>query len=65
VAAQEDRRQGVSPKYHNPDNPAETWAGRGRKPKWVAGKLATGSSLDDLLINREASLESAAATDSL
>jgi DNA-binding protein H-NS len=51
-APQEDRRRGVSPKYHNPDNPQQNWAGRGRKPKWVEDKLASGSSLDDLLINR-------------
>jgi DNA-binding protein H-NS len=58
VAAQEDRRRGVSPKYRNPDNPQQNWAGRGRKPKWVEEKLAMGSSLDDLLINREAPQES-------
>src|SRR3954452_21069972 len=52
-APQEDRRRGVSPKYHNPDNPEQTWAGRGRKPKWVEEKLENGSSLDDLLISRE------------
>src|SRR3954454_66937 len=47
-----DRRRGVSAKYRNPDNPAETWAGRGRKPKWVQDKIDQGASLDDLLINR-------------
>jgi DNA-binding protein H-NS len=62
-APQEDRRRGVSPKYHNPDNPQQNWAGRGRKPKWVEEKLAAGSSLDDLLINREAAQESVAATE--
>jgi DNA-binding protein H-NS len=60
-----DRRRGVSAKYRNPGNPAETWAGRGRKPKWVEDKLATGSSLDDLLISREAAQESVAAADSV
>jgi DNA-binding protein H-NS len=57
-APQEDRRRGVSPKYHNPDNPEETWAGRGRKPKWVEERLESGSSLDDLLISREEPQES-------
>src|SRR3954453_17498246 len=56
-AQEEDRRRGVSAKYRNPDNPAETWAGRGLRPKWVADKLAQGASLDDLLINREVSGE--------
>jgi DNA-binding protein H-NS len=64
-APEGDRRRGVRAKYRNPDNPAETWAGRGRKPKWVEDKLATGSSLDDLLISREAVQESAAATESV
>src|SRR3954467_6140397 len=64
VASQEDRRRGVSPKYHNPDNPEETWAGRGRKPKWVEERLESGSSLDDLLINWEAPQESFVASES-
>jgi DNA-binding protein H-NS len=50
--AGDDRRRGVSAKYRNPDNPVETWAGRGRKPKWVEDRIAQGASLDDLLINR-------------
>jgi DNA-binding protein H-NS len=29
-------RGAVAPKYRNPDNPAETWAGRGLKPRWLA-----------------------------
>jgi DNA-binding protein H-NS len=49
----DDRHRGVSAKYRNPDNPTETWAGRGLRPKWIADKLAQGASLDDLLINRE------------
>jgi DNA-binding protein H-NS len=26
----------VAPKYRNPKNPAETWTGRGRMPRWMA-----------------------------
>src|SRR5690349_6072236 len=51
-ASERDRRRGVSPKYRNPDNPSETWAGRGRKPKWVQDRLDQGTPLDDLLIKR-------------
>jgi len=51
-AQEEDRRRGVRAKYRNPDNHEETWAGRGRKPKWVEERLAQGASLDNLLINR-------------
>src|SRR4051812_24302872 len=44
------RRREVTPKYRNPDHPDKTWAGRGRKPKWVEEKLAQGQTLEDLLI---------------
>jgi DNA-binding protein H-NS len=40
-------------KYRNPDNPSETWAGRGRPPKWVQAALESGQSLEDLAIARE------------
>ena len=29
----------IKPKYQNPDNKAETWTGRGHKPKWVKAQL--------------------------
>lgn len=28
----------VGPKYVNPENPNQTWSGRGKAPKWMAGK---------------------------
>ena len=40
----------VAPKYRNPDNPAETWAGRGQQPKWMASRIAQGRKLEDFLI---------------
>ena len=40
----------VAPKYRNPDNPAETWAGRGQQPKWLASRIAQGAKLEDFLI---------------
>lgn len=40
----------VSPKYRNPDNFAETWSGRGPKPKWLKRKLEMGAKQDDFLI---------------
>ncbi|WP_444453576.1 trans-acting regulatory protein HvrA [Rhodobacter capsulatus] len=43
-------RKTVAAKYANPENPSETWTGRGRKPKWVEAALAAGKSLDDLTI---------------
>ena len=32
----------------NPENPDETWSGRGRRPRWVNDALAAGRTLDDL-----------------
>jgi DNA-binding protein H-NS len=46
----DDRRRAVHPKYQNPDNPTDTWSGRGRKPKWIEDQLASGKSLDALVI---------------
>jgi DNA-binding protein H-NS len=43
-------RGAVAPKYRNPDNPAETWAGRGLKPRWLATALNTGKKLEDFSI---------------
>jgi DNA-binding protein H-NS len=40
----------VAPKYCNPENPAETWAGRGLKPRWVTAAIKAGHKLDDFLI---------------
>ena len=40
----------VSPKYRNPADPAETWAGRGRQPRWVTEQLKSGKKLDDFRI---------------
>ena len=45
-----DRRAKVAPKYRNPANPAETWAGRGVKPKWMQALLAQGKSMDEFKI---------------
>ncbi|MFY2763651.1 H-NS family nucleoid-associated regulatory protein [Arenimonas sp. MALMAid1274] len=42
----------VEPKYRNPANGAETWAGRGMPPKWLSAELAKGSKLEDFLIRK-------------
>ena len=52
-------RTKVLPKYRNPDNPEETWSGRGRQPRWVQATLAEGETLDDLAIPREGGAASA------
>jgi DNA-binding protein H-NS len=43
-------RGSVAPKYRNPQNPSETWAGRGLKPRWLAAAIKTGKKMDDFLI---------------
>ena len=40
----------VAAKYRNPDNPAETWSGRGKHPKWMATAMASGRKPEDFLI---------------
>jgi len=37
-------------KYRNPENPAETWSGRGRKPQWVHDALAKGVDISEMEI---------------
>jgi DNA-binding protein H-NS len=44
----------VLPKYRNPNNPRETWAGRGKQPRWLAAQLRSGKKLDQFLIRRAA-----------
>lgn len=40
----------VYPKYRNPAKPAETWAGRGKQPRWLTAQLKLGKKLDDFRI---------------
>lgn len=40
----------VLQKYQNPDNPAETWSGRGKQPRWLKEQLLSGKKLDHFLI---------------
>lgn len=49
-AATTRRRGHLPPKYANPDNPAQTWSGRGRRPRWFTEALEAGKAPDDLLI---------------
>jgi DNA-binding protein H-NS len=44
------RRGSVAAKYRNPDNPAETWAGRGLKPRWLTAAMKGGKKLEDFAI---------------
>ena len=44
----------VVPKFRNPDRPSETWAGRGKTPRWLAAKLKSGKRIDDFRIRKVA-----------
>jgi DNA-binding protein H-NS len=43
-------RGAVAPKYRNPENPAETWAGRGLRPRWLVAALKGGKKIEDFAI---------------
>ena len=55
----EDRRREVTAKYRNPDNPAETWSGRGKPPRWMDERLKTGAKKEDFLIGERAKEQAA------
>ena len=40
----------VLPKFRNPGRPSETWAGRGKRPRWLMAQLRSGKRLDDFRI---------------
>src|SRR5262249_23655037 len=40
----------VAPKYRNPENSSETWAGRGLKPRWLVAALKSGKKIEDFAI---------------
>jgi DNA-binding protein H-NS len=44
----------VVPKYRNPDRPSETWAGRGKTPRWLTAQLKSGRRIDDFRIRQAA-----------
>lgn len=46
---QKNKSSGV-PKFANPENPADTWTGRGRKPNWLVDRLKKGAKVEDFAI---------------
>jgi DNA-binding protein H-NS len=42
----------VLPKFQNPADPTETWAGRGKQPRWLVSQLKAGKKINDFLIDR-------------
>ena len=39
----------VLPRYRNPET-SETWAGRGKRPRWLTVAMETGRNMDEFLI---------------
>ena len=44
----------VAPKYRNPKNRSETWAGRGAMPRWMAAQIKAGKKREDFAIDKSA-----------
>jgi DNA-binding protein H-NS len=40
----------VAPKYRNPANKSETWAGRGVRPRWLQAALNKGHKIEEFAI---------------
>jgi DNA-binding protein H-NS len=53
-SARKARRGGplgpVAPKYRNPNDPSQTWAGRGLQPLWLKAAIKSGKKLESFLI---------------
>jgi DNA-binding protein H-NS len=49
MAVDEERRPypPVLQRYRNPARPTETWAGRGRRPRWLTAQLKLGKQIED------------------
>ena len=44
------KRLKLPPKYRDPHNAQNTWAGRGKRPNWLQAKLNAGAKLEDFAI---------------
>jgi len=38
------------PRFRNPDNPSQTWTGRGRQPGWFKTAMEKGKAPEDMVI---------------
>jgi hypothetical protein len=55
----------VPPKYRNPKDPSQTWAGRGLQPLWLRDALKSGKKLDSFFIAKAAKVTGRTSTFSL
>ena len=42
----------VKAKFRNPEQPSETWSGRGKRPRWLDAQLRSGKRIDEFRIER-------------
>ena len=57
LGASRKRKQATKklpPAYRNPSNDAETWTGRGRKPRWLVAALNEGKTVEECRIDHPA-----------
>jgi DNA-binding protein H-NS len=40
------RPRKLSPAYRNPNDPSQTWTGRGRRPRWLVAALDAGNTVE-------------------
>ena len=43
-------RKAVEPRYRSKTNPANSWTGRGKQPRWLVAEIEKGAKLEDFLI---------------
>jgi len=53
VSTTDKPKKEVSIKYQDPDNKANSWSGRGIRPKWLKEKLTAGSNIEDFLVGAD------------
>ncbi|HXH02606.1 MAG TPA: H-NS histone family protein [Candidatus Competibacteraceae bacterium] len=41
---------GTAVRYRNPDNPSQTWSGRGKQPNWLKEALERGAKKEDFAV---------------
>ncbi|WP_170467094.1 H-NS histone family protein [Ruegeria arenilitoris] len=49
-AAPSGKSSKTKAKYRNPEDPNQTWSGRGRKPQWIHDALQAGADISELEI---------------
>ena len=40
----------AAPKFANPEDPSQTWSGRGRQPQWYKDAITAGKKQEDLAV---------------